>query len=180
GQSGFADGAADQARFNGATSVAVNKDGVIFVADTYNDRIRAIEDGRVRTIAGGEPGFRDGRGAEARFDTPCGIAIGADGSLLVADTGNHRIRRVSLAGDVTTIAGEGDRGDRDGNFVEAEFYEPVGIASRRDGMIFVTCAARSCMRMIDPVGQTVTTVARGWFHGGVVDGAIAKAKLNRP
>ncbi|HEU0177342.1 MAG TPA: SMP-30/gluconolactonase/LRE family protein [Blastocatellia bacterium] len=181
GQSGFADGAADQARFNGAVGVAVNKDGVIFVADTYNDRIRAIEDGRVRTIAGGgEPGFRDGRGAEARFDTPCGIAVGADGSLLVADTGNHRIRRVALDGEVTTIAGAGEPEDRDGGLAEAAFGEPTGIAARRDGMIFVTCAAWSSVRMIDLNGRVVTTVVRGGFPGGLADGAVAKAKLNRP
>ena len=181
GQSGFADGDADHARFNGAVGVAVNKDGVIFVADTYNDRIRAVEGGRVRTIAGGdEPGFRDGRGAEARFDTPCGIAVGADGALLVADTGNHRIRRVTPDGEVTTIAGTGEPEDRDGNLAEAAFCEPTGIAARRDGMIFVTCACSSSVRMIDLKGQVVTTVAGGGFPGGLVDGAVAKAKLNRP
>jgi SMP-30/Gluconolactonase/LRE-like region len=181
GQSGFADGEAEQARFNGAVGVAVNEDGVIFVADTYNDRIRMIENGRVRTIAGGdEPGFRDGRGAEARFDTPCGIAVGADGSLLVADTGNHRIRRVTLDGDVTTIAGTGEPEDSDGSLTEAAFCEPTGIAARRDGMIFVTCAARSSLRMIDLNGQVVTTVTDGGFPGGFMDGAVANAKLNRP
>jgi sugar lactone lactonase YvrE len=181
GQSGFADGDADQARFNGPVGVTVNRDGVFFVADTYNDSIRAIENGRVRTIAGGgEPGFRDGRGAEARFDTPCGIAVGADGALLIADTGNHRIRRVTLDGEVTTIAGSGDAYDRDGYIAEAAFGEPMGVASRRDGMIFVTDAARSSMRMIDLKGQTVTTVAGGGFPGGLVDGPVANAKLNRP
>jgi sugar lactone lactonase YvrE len=181
GQSGFADGDADHARFNGAIGVAVNKDGVIFVADTYNDRIRAVEGGRVLTIAGGdEPGFRDGRGAEARFDTPCGIAVGDDGALLVADTGNHRIRRVTPDGEVTTVAGTGEAEDRDGNLAEAAFCEPTGIAARRDGMIFVTCAARSSMRMIDLKGQVVTTVAGGGFPSGLVDGVVAKAKLNRP
>ncbi|HEV2665848.1 MAG TPA: hypothetical protein VG324_13105 [Blastocatellia bacterium] len=181
GQSGFADGGADQARFNGAVGVAVNKEGVIFVADTYNDRIRAVEGGRVRTIAGGdEPGFRDGRGAEARFDTPCGIAVGADGTLLVADTGNHRIRRVTPYGEVTTIAGTGDPEDRDGKPADAAFCEPMGIAARRDGMIFVTCACESSVRMIDLKGQVVTTVARGGFPGGLVDGSVAQAKLNRP
>ena len=181
GQGGFADGDAAQARFNGAVGVAVNKDGVIFVADTYNDRIRAVEGGRVRTIAGGdEPGFRDGRGAEARFDTPCGIAVGPDGALLVADTGNHRIRHVTLDGAVTTIAGSGDPEDRDGNLADSAFCEPTGIAARRDGMIFVTCAAQSSVRMIDLNGQVVTTVAGGGFLGGLLDGAVAKAKLNRP
>jgi DNA-binding beta-propeller fold protein YncE len=181
GQSGFADGEAAHARFNGAVGVAVNMDGVIFVADTYNDRIRAIEGGRVRTIAGGaEPGFRDGRGAEARFDTPCGIAVASDGSLLVADTGNHRIRRVTPDGEVTTIAGSGEAEDRDGALAEAAFFEPTGIAARRDGMIFVTCAFESSVRMIDLNGQVVTTVAGGGFPGGFVDGAVAKARLNRP
>ncbi len=180
GQSGFADGDGDQARFNGPIGVAVNKDGVVFVADTYNDRIRAIEDGRVRTIAGGEPGFRDGRGAEAQFDTPCGIAVNADGSLLVADTGNHRIRRVTLDGEVTTIAGTGESDDHDGKPLEAAFYEPTGIAVRRDGMIFIACAGESSVRMLDQNQQIVTTVAGGGFPGGLIDGEIARAKLNRP
>ncbi|MGH9755893.1 MAG: SMP-30/gluconolactonase/LRE family protein [Blastocatellia bacterium] len=180
GQSGFADGAADQSRFNGPVGVAVNKDGVIFVADTYNDRIRAIEDGRVRTIAGGESGFRDGRGAEARFDTPCGIAVVADGYLLVADTGNHRIRRVTLDGEVTTIHEAGGPEDPDSKLAEAAFCEPMGIAARRDGMIFVTSACESSVRMIDLNGQVVTTVAGGGFPAGLADGAVAKSKLNRP
>ncbi|HEY8462308.1 MAG TPA: hypothetical protein VIM99_18110, partial [Blastocatellia bacterium] len=181
GQSGFTDGPADQARFNGAIGVAVNKDGVIFVADTYNDSIRAIENGRVRTIAGGGgPGFRDGRGPEAQFNAPCGIAVGADGSLLVADAGNHRIRRVTLDGEVTTIAGSGLPGGRDGDLMEAEFAEPTGIASRRDGMIFVACAALSSVRMIDLKSRTVTTVTGGGFPGGLVDGPVETAKLNRP
>jgi DNA-binding beta-propeller fold protein YncE len=180
GQSGFADGEANQARFNGPIGVAANKDGVIFVADTYNDRIRAIEDGRVRTIAGGEPGFRDGRGAEARFDTPCGIAVNSDGSLLVADTGNHRIRRVTLDGEVTTIAGTGEADDRDGKPLEAAFYEPMGIVARRDGMIFIACAGESSVRMLDLKRQIITTVAGGGFPGGLIDGEIARAKLNRP
>jgi sugar lactone lactonase YvrE len=183
GQSGFADGDAGHARFNGPVGVAVNKNGVVFVADTYNDRIRAIEDGRVRTIAGGaEPGFRDGRGAEARFDTPCGIAVNTDGSLLVADTGNHRIRRVTLDGYVTTVAGAGDPEDRDGPLLEAAFYEPMGIAVRRDGMIFVASAAGSSVRILDLAqnGQGVTTLIGGGFPGGLFDGEISKARLNRP
>ncbi len=185
GQSGFADGDSDQARFNGPVGVAVNKRGVIFVADTYNDRIRAIENGQVRTIAGGdEPGFRDGRGPEARFDTPCGIAVNTDGSLLVADTGNHRIRRVTLDGEVTTIAGTGEPVDRDGKIEEAAFCEPTGIVVRRDGKVFVTCPVRSSVRILDPHDQTVMTIAGGGLPGevlcGLVDSGLAKAKLNRP
>lgn len=186
GVSGHADGASDQARFNAPVGVAVNDDGVIFVADTYNDRIRAIgEDGSVRTIAGGaEPGFRDGGGGEARFDTPCGIAIDRDGSLLVADTGNHSLRRVTLDGNVTTIAGNGDDGELDGKSLEASFNQPIAIAVRRDGAIFVASAAESSVRMLSfddqRQPQSVTTLAGGSFPGGLADGDIGDAKLNRP
>jgi SMP-30/Gluconolactonase/LRE-like region len=185
GQSGFADGDAGEARFNGPVGVAANRDGVVFVADTYNDRIRAIENGRVRTIAGGDgPGFRDGYGAEARFDTPCGIAVNTDGSLLVADTGNHRIRRVTLDGAVTTIAGTGEPDDRDGPLAEAAFREPAGIAVRRDGMVFIAGAGGSNVRMLDlsvrQNGQSVTTLVGGGFPGGLFDGEISRARLNRP
>jgi hypothetical protein len=185
GQSGFADGDAGEARFNGPVGVAANRDGVVFVADTYNDRIRAIENGRVRTIAGGGgPGFRDGNGAEARFDTPCGIAVNTDGSLLVADTGNHRIRRVTLDGAVTTIAGTGEPDDLDGPPAEAAFREPAGIAVRRDGMVFIAGAGGSNVRMLDlsvrQNGQSVTTLVGGGFPGGLFDGEISRARLNRP
>ncbi len=186
GVSGYADGASDQSRFNAPIGVAVSEDGVIFVADTYNDRIRAIgEDGSVRTIAGGaEPGFRDGAGAEARFDTPGGIAVDRDGSLLVADTGNHRLRRVTLDGNVTTIAGTGGDGEFDGKPLEASFNQPIAIAVRRDGAIFVASAAESSVRMLSlndqQQPQEVTTLAGGWFPGGLADGEIGEAKLNRP
>jgi sugar lactone lactonase YvrE len=180
GQSGYADGPAHEARFNGPIGVAVNKDGVVFVADTYNDCIRAIENGVVRTIAGiNEPGYRDGRGTEARFDTPCGIAVGVDGALLVADTGNHRIRRVTLDGEVTTIPKTDAHGDQAGNSFDATFPEPMGIAVRRDGMIFVACAGDSSVRMLDWKQQSVTTAAGG-FAGGITDGEIKNATLNRP
>ncbi len=185
GTSGDADGASDQARFNAPVGVAVGDDGAIFVADTYNDRIRVIgEDGSVRTIAGGsEPGFRDGAGGEARFDTPCGIAMSADGSLLVADTANHRIRRVALDGNVTTIAGTGEADGRDGKPLEAAFDQPVAIVARRDHLIFVSDAYSSSVRVLNlgqqPDQQSVTTLAGG-FPPGLADGEIATAKLNRP
>jgi sugar lactone lactonase YvrE len=185
GTSGYADGEAAQSRFNAPVGVAVGEDGVVFVADTYNDRIRAIgEDGRVRTIAGGaEPGFRNGAGNEARFDTPCGIAVNADGSLLVADTANHRIRRVALDGSVTTIAGTGAADERDGKPLAAAFNQPIAIAVRRDRTVFVADAYESGVRVLNlsqqQDQQSVTTLAGG-FPPGLADGELARAKLNRP
>ena len=96
--SGNADGKGAEAKFNAPIGVAVDKQGVIYVADTYNDIIRKIErDGTVKTIAGRIQGNADGNAADARFDTPSGLAV-AEAGLLIADTGNHRIRRLDKTG----------------------------------------------------------------------------------
>lgn len=144
GVSGDADGKAADARFNAPVGVAVDDDGTIFVADTYNDRVRAISpDGIVRTIAGGrEPGFADGAGSEARFDTPCAIVV-ADNSLLIADTGNRRIRRIEQSGKVTTLAGNGEAYERNGALLGASFNEPIAIAVRDKDSFFVADAGGS-------------------------------------
>lgn len=195
GESGSKDGAATEARFNAPVGVAVGKDGTIFVADTYNDRIRKIApDGNVTTLAGGDgPGFADGRGSGAKFDTPCGIAVAEDGLLLVADTGNHRIRAVSLLGEVTTVAGTGEATERDGKLLEAAFNEPTAIAVTGRDEFYVADAAASSVRFcklgnapakrppaalsFDAPG--VYTVAGG-FPAGLNDGALALVRLNRP
>ncbi len=144
GVSGDADGSAAEARFNAPIGVAVGEDQTIFVADTYNDRIRAIApNGQVRTIAGSrEPGFADGIGSEARFDTPCAIVV-ADNSLLIADTGNHRIRRIEPNGRVTTLVGNGDADKSDGSLLSASFNEPVAVAVRDKDSFFVADAGGS-------------------------------------
>ncbi|MBX3277167.1 MAG: hypothetical protein KF868_04085 [Acidobacteria bacterium] len=180
GQYGYADG--PSARFNGPIGVAVDGDGNIFVADTYNDRIRIIaRDGAVRTLAGGaQPGYRDGAGREALFDTPCGVALLPDKTLIVADTANHRLRRVTMDGDVTTIAGTGAAESRDGALADASFDEPIAAAVRRDGAVAVTDAASSTLRLI-VFGETpsVSTIAGG-YPFGLYDGAPDEARLNRP
>ncbi len=182
GISGFADGRALDSRFNGPVGIAVAEDGTIYIADTYNDRIRQISrDGQVSTLAGGgEPGYTDGVGAEARFDTPCGIAIDDDGTMLVADTGNHRIRRVELNGRVTTIAGTGEDMVRDGAPLEAAFSEPTAIAVRDKNSFYVSDTAGSAVRMV-VLGEkpSVVTLAGG-YPNGLVDDALNRARLNRP
>ncbi len=82
GTAGFRNGAAGQAQFNGPMGVAVDAAGYVYVADTYNDRIRVITpDRQVRTLAGGAaPGFADGQGAAAAFDTPCALVVSAGGA----------------------------------------------------------------------------------------------------
>src|SRR5882724_2349527 len=105
GKPGNRDGPARSAQFNGPIGVAVDKDGNVYVADTYNDRIRQITiDGQVKTLAGGSaPGYQDGPASSALFDTPCGIAVTATGDLMIADTGNSFIRKLTKDGRVSTF-----------------------------------------------------------------------------
>ncbi|GGY38368.1 NHL repeat-containing protein [Pseudoduganella albidiflava] len=137
GQPGYVDGRGNAARFNGPVGIAVDDTGVVYVADTYNDRIRRIApDGTVTTVAGsGQPGLLDGPGTAASFDTPGGIAVARDGTLFVADTGNHAVRRIDAAGTVSTVAvpAEGER--------RSPLRRPVGIAATRDGYLYVTAGS---------------------------------------
>lgn len=182
-KAGFADGTGSAALFNAPVGLAVSTDGTIFVADTYNDRIRAIDaEGLVRTVAGGdEPGYRDAAmGMDARFDTPCGIAIDADGHLIVADTGNHRLRRVLLDGAVTTITGTGTQGVLDGTLSEASFNEPVGVSLDTDGTIYVADAGGSAIRACRLGFWRQVSTLVGYAHAGLADGALDRARLSRP
>lgn len=182
-KAGFADGNGAAALFNAPVGVAVASDGTIFVADTYNDRIRAIDaGGQVRTIAGGDgPGYRDAAtGESARFDTPCGIAVDLDGTLIVADTGNHRLRRVSVGGEVTTMAGSGAQDVFDGTPHEASFNEPTSIAVDSDGTIYVADAGGSAVRVCRfGFWPQVSTLA-GYANAGLLDGTLDHARLSRP
>ncbi|HWT00324.1 MAG TPA: SMP-30/gluconolactonase/LRE family protein [Pyrinomonadaceae bacterium] len=180
---GFADGAGTEARFNGPVGVAVGADGTIFVADTYNDRVRAIDaEGRVRTVAGaGEPGYRDAAaGADARFDTPCGVAVDLDGTLVVADTGNHRLRRVTIEGAVTTVAGTGEHGAEDGKPEAALFNEPTGVTIDAGGTVYVADAGGAAVRIFYRGFWPEVHTLAGAHYPGLEDGALEAARLSRP
>ncbi|MBV9402943.1 MAG: hypothetical protein JO018_04350, partial [Candidatus Eremiobacteraeota bacterium] len=116
GYSGVADGPRFKAQFLMPAGVAVSPNGTIFVSDSAAQRIKAIfPDGVVRTVAGGGPlsysglyvrgGYRDGQGAQARFDRPTGLAVGKNGELYIADTNNHCIRVLYPGGRVETFSG---------------------------------------------------------------------------
>lgn len=106
--------------------------------------------------------------ATPRHRVRYGIALGPDGTLFVADSGNHRIRAVSQQGDVKTFAGNGHAGYKDGTGSSAQFYYPVGIAVDADGTVFVTDRANHRVRKITSKG-TVSTLA-GNGRNAVVDG----------
>ena len=131
GAPGFEDGPAASARFSDPFGIAIDKKGNILVADGGDsNRIRVITPaGRVETIAGQSEGSEDGRLGSASFNTPSGLAIDKRGNVIIADTSNNRIRRLDSEGNVTTVAGSGEAGFKDGPGGEAQFDGPIGIVN---------------------------------------------------
>ncbi|MDR2208254.1 MAG: hypothetical protein LBE22_04690 [Azoarcus sp.] len=149
GEDGFADGIGGGAKFRGPTSIAIDAAGNLYVADKWNNRVRKITPtGEVSTLAGGEGGFADGIGDDARFRSPFGIAIDAAGNLYVADEGNHRIRKITPAGEVSTLAGS-EYGFADGIGSAARFYRPFGIAIDAAGDLYVADFRNHRIRKIE-------------------------------
>ena len=160
GVAGAKDGPAATAEFYHPGGLAVLDAANLLVADTENHRIRQVrtEGGAttVVTLAGSTSGFKDGPGAQALFARPVGLAVSGTSSsfvLYVADPDNHRIRMVtSTAGSITvsTLAGDGTGGLRDGPVSQAQFSQPWGVALDSTGRIHVADTGNSRIRLITP------------------------------
>ncbi len=162
---GSADGAGAGARFSDqAKGVAVDKEGNVYVADTYNNTIRKITpSGVVSTVAGtaGQMGPADGTGAGASFSRPQGIGVDRDGNVYVADTDNNTIRKITPSGVVSTLAGAvGQRGHVDGPGGNARFNDPQGIAVDGQGNIYVADRGNQVIRRVTPNGVVSTLTLR--------------------
>ncbi len=149
GSPGYADGIGRAAQFNGPVGIAVDDAGILYVADTYNDRIRRIaQDGTVTTLAGtGKPNLFDGPGTAAAFDTPSALAVDHDGNLYIADTGNNAVRRLRPDGTVDTLAlpPEAER--------RPALRRPVGLAVTRDGYLYIVASAGGRILQMTPTGE---------------------------
>ena len=180
GKVGDKDGPGNEANFDYPQGIAVRNDGTIIVSDMYNNKIRGIDlDGNVYTISGtGESGDKDGPGNEAIFNSPQGIAVRNDGTIIVADTGNCKIRGIDLNGNVYTITGTGEVGDKDGLGNEATFYYPRGIAVQNDGTIIIADTYNHKIKGIDPDGNVFTIAGTG--EVGDKDGPGNEATFNFP
>ena len=168
------------AAFSDPFGVAVTADGTVYVADAgESNRIRKISpDGAVTTLAGGNEGFADGLGTAASFNTPSGLALDAEGNLLVADTGNNRIRKITPEGNVSTVAGDGTAGYADGPASQARLNGPIGVAVDARGNIYVADAYNDRIRMITNDGHVSTVAGKG--TPGYADGDRYTAMFDTP
>jgi DNA-binding beta-propeller fold protein YncE len=180
GYPNIADGIANQAVFSDPFGIAIDSKGNVIITDSgASNRIRRITpQGNVETLAGSDEGFADGNALQAKFNTPSGIAIDYDDNIIIADTSNNRIRKLDKKGEVTTIAGSGIAGYKDGAAAEAMFDAPIGVAIDEQGNLFVADTYNDRIRKIAKDGQ-VTTIA-GSSIAGYKDGQTSEALFDTP
>jgi sugar lactone lactonase YvrE len=151
--------------------IATLTDGRLALADDENHVVEILDpsSGAVVVLAGafGQAGYADALGGAARFQAPLGIVQRSDGKLVVADSGNNRLRLVALDGSVTTLAGTGQSGFADGAIASAMFKQPYALAIDGAGKLYVTDWNNFRIRMID--GSSLTTIAGDGNPGWVDD-----------
>ncbi len=182
GKKGDRDGPALQAEFKSPWGIDQAPSGDFYIVERFGHRVRrlSLTEGVVTTIAGnGKPGYADGVGREAQFRHPMGLRIDQEGNLYVADAYNHRIRKVTPEGVVTTIAGSGYVGLSDGPALLARFQAPAGVLKDpRDGSLYIADAENHAIRRLLPDGRVETLAGTG--KAGYYDGSLSTAQFFQP
>ena len=180
---GHVDGAGSTARFDGPIGIAIDDTGTLYVTESANNTIRKITPaGVVSTLAGtaGASGSADGTGAAAGFSFPWGVAVDAARNVYVTDSGNSTVRKITLAGVVTTLAGmAGQNGIADGTGSAARFFAPQGIGVDAAGTLYLTDTQNATIRKITAAG-VVTTLAGAPGMAGSADGLGSAARFSFP
>jgi len=180
---GLVNGSDSVAQFAGPTGVAVDLQGNVYVLDAQNYVIRKITPaGQVSTLAGnGNQGFVNGPGVIAEFSSPNGIAVDAQGNVYVSegmDDNYNRIREISPSGVVSTFAGRGIFGFKNGTGTASAFFTPAGMAFDAQGNLYVADQYNNCIRKITPAGVVSTFAGNG--KQGALDGPADSAEFSVP
>jgi sugar lactone lactonase YvrE len=180
-------GPATSAQLDLPRGIAVDGLGNLYIADTFNQRIRKIDTtGTITTIAGtGTPSFdiTDMFATAAALSSPAGVAVDGLGNVYIADTGNSAIRLVTTTGRIMTIAGDGTSGylGDNGPAVMAELANPSGVAVDRQGNVLIADSGNSLIRRIDASTQRITTIAGNMLATDLGDnGPALAAQLASP
>lgn len=187
GKAGFADGVGEAASFNAPHNLVVAADGMIYVADTSNHRVRKVDPKTrmVTTIAGSNKGFavEKGPAKDAMFDQAYHVSLDGEGkNLFVCDLGNRQIRKIDLKTNmISTVAGNGQRGaPKDGAIAtEAPLIDPRVVTVDKTGRIWILERAGHCLRVVE--NGKIRTVAGTGTKGFEGDGGPAlKARMDGP
>ena len=174
---GYYDASVGSSRYNDPKGICADAVGNLYIGDRDNQKIRKIGiNGFVTTIAGSTEGYADGIGTAAQFNSPRHICIDTNGNLFVTDWSNHKIRKITPAGVVTTFAGS-TIGFQNGIGTNAKFNYPVGICIDSDNNLYVADSDNQRIRKITPSGL-VTTIAGGTY--GIADGVGSAAQFKWP
>ncbi len=184
GIAGGVDGTGAIARFISPYGVAVDLVGNVYVADAGNSAIRKVTPGGVvTTLAGliGTAGNTDGTGSAARFSNPFGVAVDPSGNVYVADRDSYKIRKITPAGVVTTMAGVTNfiTADTDGTGSAARFAQVVAVAADASGNVYVADSTNSSIRKVTTDG-VATTLAGLTRSVGSADGTGSVVRFNTP
>ena len=180
GSFGAADGTGTAASFENPMGVAVDASGNVYVADSSNNKIRKVTSaGVVTTLAGsGSWGSTDAPGTAASFECPAGVTVDASSNVYVADTYNNKIRKVTSAGVVTTLAGSGSWASTDGTGTAASFYFPSGVTADASGNVYVADSSNNKIRKVTSAGVVTTFAGSGSY--GSTDETGTAASFDNP
>ena len=180
-------GPATKALFEEPRGLAVDGSGNVYIAESLNRRVRKVNSAGVgTTVAGRGPGFGDvgddGPATKAQLDWPIDVAVDGSGNLYIADSSDHRVRKVDSSGVITTFAGTGTAGfsGDGGQAASAQLNRPYGVALDGSGNVYIADKDNNRIRKVDSSGVITTVVGSGTYGCSGVGGQAASAQLRHP